>query len=106
MTDPEKFLKTSIEQTELFYQIKDDIKIILKNYGLEKRTDVIQLDSDTIAVEVQEEIPSKLISDLNDYFGFPATVTHDTYNLKFKYNYREQQQKEEEVELKKCPFLN
>lgn len=87
MTDAETFLKRSIEQDELFDKIKADVNNILKYYNLKKHTDIKQTDIDTISVTVQEEIPDKLISDLNEYFGFPSRVTHDTFNLILKYIY-------------------
>ena len=87
MTDAETFLKRSIEQDELFEKIKADVNNILKYYNLKKHTDIKQTDVDTICVTVQDEIPYKLILDLNGYFGFPSRVTHDAFKLILKYTY-------------------
>ena len=87
MTDAETFLKRSIEQDELFEKIKADVNNILKYYNLKKHTDIKQTCVDTICVTVQDEIPDKLILDLNEYFGFSSRVTHDAFKLIVKYTY-------------------
>ena len=87
MTIAEKYLQEEIKQASLFEDIKTDIKNILAQYNFEKRVFVEPGDTPgELLVEVQEEFPSQLITDLDEYMGFQCTIKKTEYHIRFKYH--------------------
>jgi len=91
MTIAEKYLQKEIKQASLFEDIKTDIKNILAQYNFEKLVFVEHGDTPgEIFVEVQEEFPSQLITDLDEYMGFQGTIKKTEYRIRFKYQLPEE----------------
>lgn len=84
-TKAEKYLQSDVKQNRLFDEIKEDILQILHKYPFEKVLRVEHSDTGELTVEVQDDFPSQVINDLNEYMGFDCIVHKSNYHIDFIY---------------------
>ncbi|MBQ6220156.1 MAG: hypothetical protein IJH63_10460 [Methanobrevibacter sp.] len=85
VTKAVSFMTTDVEQEELLEEIKQDIKKILATYDFKKVTMIVHSDVGEISVYLQEDFPSKLIKELNEYMGSECTINHKAYDIQLKW---------------------
>jgi len=86
LTLAETYLKDELKQSQLFDTIESEIKDILYSYDFDKKVFVDHGDtSGEILIGVQEEFPSQLVRDLDEYMGFQCTIEKTEYRIQFKY---------------------
>lgn len=70
-----KYLNNSINQDKLFDSICKDIHEIINSYNFKKAFFVRTSDVGEITVEVQDDIPSNLINELDEYFQLDGVIS-------------------------------
>ena len=89
-TKAETYLQTDVKQKRVHDEIKEEVYKILRNYPFKKILRVGHSGVGELFVEVQEDFPSQLINDLDEYMGFPCTVQKTEFAIRFTYKLPEE----------------
>ena len=84
-TKSEKYLQKDVKQNRLFDEIEEDILKILRKYPFKKVLKVKHIETGKLIVELQDDFPSQVINDLNEYMGFECTIHKSDYHIDLIY---------------------
>ena len=84
-----KFMRVQLDQYKLFEGIVLDIKSICAKYNFKKVIEVTNNERGVISVKIQNEVPTALIYDLDEYFGFKGVIQNYQFGTKVMYRWVE-----------------
>ena len=80
-----EFLYNDILHKNEYGTLEEDILEIINKYYLRKNHTVELIDTGTLLISIQDDFPSSLISDLDEYMGLTSKVKHSTYSTNIIY---------------------
>lgn len=80
-----EFLCKDILHTSEYRTIEEDLLEIIHKYYLRKNHTVELIDTGTLLISIQDDFPSSLIGDLDEYMGLTSKVKHGTYSTNIIY---------------------